>query len=148
MAFKWDNVTDILWPEVMVALGVGAGHVLARGADAKVGWDKAFRRIQDWLHVSLLGIGVYGTGAGKAKDASLALILADLPLVSESITATVFEKIAGGRTLRSRRELKGRELAAHEIEQAVDMAIKQLQAGQGQGALQWQHTGVGATLEF
>lgn len=129
--FKWDNVTDLLWPEAMVALGVGAAHVLARGADAKMGWEKVFRRIQDPLHVILLGLGVYGVGAGKARDASLALILADLPLVSESITATVWEKIAGGRTLRSRRELKGRELAAREIEQAVDLAIRTLQAGQG-----------------
>lgn len=127
--FKWDNVTDILWPEAMVALGVGAGHVLARGADAKMGWEKAFRRIQDYLHVALLGIGVYGTGAGKAKDASLALILADLPLVSESITATVWEKIATGKTLRSRRDLKGRELGTREIQQAVEAALKQLQEG-------------------
>lgn len=143
--FRWDNVTDLLWPEAMVALGVGAGHVLARGADAKIGWDKAFRRIQDWLHVGLLGIGVYGTGADKGRDACEALIIADLPLIAESVTATVWEKIASGRTLRSRRELSG-ETSKAEIQAAVGEAVRLLQSGQYQGIRQ--PAGVGAVAEI
>ena len=100
---RLEPIKEIVWPGAVIAFMVGVGHVFFRGLDDRMVWTKSFRRSQDWFHVAVLGGGLYGVSESRstqAKEASVAAVYADLPLLGESVAATVFEGVlkrrAGG----------------------------------------------------
>jgi len=113
---RLEPIKEIVWPGAVIAFMVGVGHVFFRGLDDRMAWNKSFRRSQDWFHVAVLGGGLYGVSEARstqAKEASVAAVYADLPLLGESVAATVFEGVlkrrAGGggvKTLTAAETLK------------------------------------------
>jgi len=49
-----DSFKELVWPETLgTAIGI-AGHYLSRGIDAAQGWEKPFKRSQDYVALGML----------------------------------------------------------------------------------------------
>ena len=99
MKWDWSQVTDVLWPEVIVGGGIGALTVLTRGWDARQGWDKPFKRTQEYVGtLGPIALGVVATAkstpGSTMYDAGRAALTAEGALLVESVAATAYEEVA------------------------------------------------------
>ena len=149
MKWNWGQVTDVLWPEVVVGGGIGALTVLTRGWDARQGWDKPFKRTQEYAGtLGPIALGIMATAKSTSgstmNDAGRAALTAEGALLFESVTATAYEQVAKRTQLAPR---NGAEQLSPSVQAAVNEAAKLLNAGNKANNIK-APVGAGITLDF
>jgi len=106
--FKLSTVGPMIWPEFA---GIGTlilGHLVARAIDGAYGWEKAFRRSSDYVHVLALGGAGYCMATDRAPDMSKGIFYADAGLLGSTLGDLLYEKTMG-RSVAHVRARKGAE---------------------------------------
>jgi hypothetical protein len=132
------KVTELAKPEVAVA-GVVVGHIIARIVDAKLGWNRPFRRVSDWAHVGILLGSAYFVATDRAPEMSSAVFFANSGIVASILGDQAYERWAPSIT--TRRPRIGETAAVEEAKRLL------LAAGRENPAAR-QRVGVGSYMEF
>jgi hypothetical protein len=124
-----DSLKELVWPETIgTAIGI-TGHYLSRGIDAAQGWEKPFKRSQDYVAIGLALGSAYAHSrvvSPASKDIARGVFQSDITLVMEGLADKVFgppeERFVG---LKARRRVTARSsLEAPAEERAIGREVK------------------------
>mgnify|MGYP000253427100 CR=1 FL=1 len=88
-----DSFKELVWPETLGTAIAIAGHYLSRGVDYAQGWEKPFKRSQDYVALGLAFGSAYAHSrvtTPASKDIARGVFQSDVTLVMEGLADKVF----------------------------------------------------------